>query len=84
MEKHESRLLNIGETYNWVNYNGDIIIKNVVFGEIVYIDSNNFLHNLNGYAWKIFTIAYYIHGVRYNNKRDWGLGVNRIKMISEL
>ena len=61
----------MGELYKCYYSDGDIIIKEVIFGEIVYVDSNNFQHNLNGYAWKIFTERYYIHGVTYYNKRDW-------------
>ena len=74
----------MGELYKCYYSDGDIIIKEVIFGEIVYVDSNNFQHNLNGYAWKIFTERYYIHGVTYYNKRDWEIEVNRIKIIDEL
>ena len=74
MKKHDSRLLEIHETYYEYMINGDVF-DNVKYDNskfTQYIDSNNFLHNLNGYAW-IGTFnngLYYIHG-RGLTKKDW-------------
>ena len=55
-------------------------------GEIYYafyVDSNNFLHSLDGFALLFKFNDYWIHGKYYKNKRDWEIEVNRIKILEE-
>ena len=72
MKKHDSRLLEDKEIFYEVLKSGEIY--NSIKGRndfIYYVDSNNFLHNLNGYAWEDSLYSYYfIHGKQYS-KKQW-------------
>ena len=77
MKKHESRKLEFGETYYVIEDNKEAKIfewKDNGLG-VRFCDSNNFLHNLDGYAYKegryggIFSV-YGIHG-KYYSKKEW-------------
>ena len=54
---------------------------------VLYLDSNNFLHNLNncayyGYMSSIHGV-YFIHGKRYT-KDVWEVETNRLKILNSL
>ena len=75
MKKHESRKTSaeeldiLREYYKLYNSFGDLI--ETCIGDVIYVDSNNFLHNLDGVAW--FWGGgkrYYIHGRQYS-KEEW-------------
>jgi len=86
MKEHESRILNEGEFYYLIlNYFDRELVKyrfkkKGLKNEVFYVDSNNFLHNLNGKATKN---NYYIHGEKINNKEGHFI-INRLKMLSEI
>ena len=86
MNKDESRLLVEYDLVKFYDGEGNLEkfykSKNKNYG---YIDSNNFLHNLDGYAWVESGIykQHYIHG-RKLTKEEWDIERNRILMISEV
>lgn len=73
MRKHESRRLEDG-----LSASGDLFGSAISFSaidstnHIVYADSNNFLHNLNGSSFQTptYNSSYYIHG-KCLRKEDW-------------
>ena len=88
MKEHESRKINIGEVfhYKWMDVtfhkNWNEGLENS-YG-VLFIDSNNFAHNLNGSSGDFFIEPYYIHGNHYKNKNEWEIEVNRLLMLEEL
>ena len=85
MKEHESRVLKDGEWYFFYEVKRGIKNRGVLIIGDVFIDSNNFLHNLNGEAWNSVNIShYYIHGRYFKYKRDWEIEANRIKMLNEI
>ena len=85
MKEHESRILKKGETAyfytKWVN-NGIYGFKST--GDLIYVDSNNFIHNIEKIANPYQYIpGHYIHG-RFLVKDKWEKEVHRIKILSEL
>ena len=79
MKKHESRELKDGENY-YVNESGILISNgNESYVGRVYVDSKNLLHSLEHGAVIYVYELYFIHGIRYNEKRDWEL-----KMLEEI
>ena len=84
MKEHNSRLLKIGESTNVVRNFGSLVRY---IGWVIYVDSNNFLHNLNGFAWdnKKFTkfSSYSIHGKEYS-KEQWDIERNRLLILDEI
>ena len=72
MRKHDSRLIKKGEEYYYINpfKPENIVTRIFVDGGFYYVDSNNFLHNLNGFARIGDFISYFIHGKSYK-KEDW-------------
>ena len=85
MKEYESRKLKSGEIFKgFYRHNNEMFIHRVDKNdEIVYVDSNDLLHNLNGMAWFYLGESYYIHG-KYYEKQDWEIEVNRIKMLEEI
>ena len=86
MKEHESRLVVEYDLIKFYDGEGKLEqfykSKNKNYG---YIDSKNFLHNLEGYAW-IESSKYkehYIHG-RKLTKEEWDIERNRILMLEEL
>ena len=77
MKKHDSKLIYEDDLkdsdlkfYHYDPFNG---LHEGKCGFIIYVDSNNFLHNLNGFAWvgiRGQVKEYYIHGKKYVYK-DW-------------
>ena len=87
MKKHESRVLNDGETYNFISLYNESRHSYPQRNYIYYVDSNDFLHNLNGPSIKYKDYdygTYWIHGKRYFKQIEWEIEVNRIKIIDEL
>ena len=87
MKEHESRLLELDEYYYVIlkHFNRTVekyklTEKNIKNGCFYYVDSNNYLHNLNDKATKN---NYYIHGEKISNKAGY-LIINRMKMLEEL
>ena len=81
MKEHDSRRANANHIIKWL----DDKSREVDAFETVYLDSNNFLHRIDGPSWMYISLReYWIHGKRYKNKRDWGLEVNRIKTLKEI
>ena len=86
MKEHESRILTVGEKWYEISISGNMIIHGLLEGNaLLYVDENNFLHNLNDIAYQAEEtfFGYVIHGKEYT-KRDWEIEVNRIKMLEEL
>ena len=88
MKEHESRRSVPGDRiyyYSTSDTIEEIINPGVCWGtakgiENYYlIDSNNFLHDLDGRGYMLF-----IHGVRFKDKGEYDKEVNRIKMIDEI
>ena len=50
---------------------------------VVYVDSDNFIHNLNGPAWLGYNSLYFIHGVEVT-KEGLDLYRNRLLILDEL
>ena len=77
MRKHESRFLANGCMYSvivdWVDVETGLYKKQTYMNNgsdnSIYVDSNNYLHNLHGRAMTIDDV-HYIHG-RYYNKKEW-------------
>ena len=87
MKKHESRVLNDGETYNFISLYNVSLCSYPQRGYINYVDSDNFLHNLNGPSIKHKDCdygTYWIHGKRYFKHREWEIEANRLLMLGEL
>ena len=85
MKEHESKICNTNEIYYLFDSNNEVISnKKQSSSCICYVDSNNFLHNLNGCAWDGITKQYYIHGKKYENKEEFDIERNRIKMLEEI
>ena len=90
MKEHDCRILNEDEEY-YSFYGNGIIYHGTMYGRglhlVVYVDSNNFLHNLNGFAWdnKKFTkfSSYSIHGKEYS-KEQWDIERNRLLILDEI
>ena len=81
----EGKRLKLGTKYKYYDSNGNMQISlGEYYPDYIFVDSNNFLHNLNGTALLIF---YFIHGERYEYK-DWlkivDLELNRIKILEQL
>ena len=83
MKEHDSRLAEIDEIIFYRFYGDDEYSKMEIKGGRIYIDSNNFVHNLNGSAW-IDIELYLIHGQEYETKQHWEIEVNRLKMLEEI
>ena len=67
MKKHESKLGGIGERMKWA----DGYIRVIEDNERVYVDSNNFIHNLYNPATRRYgDDFYYIHGTHLS-KNEW-------------
>ena len=88
MKEHESRKINVGEIFSY--FNGSEIIRLKWTGEykkmfeFLYIDSNNFVHNLNGISSPNFILfSYNIHGKQYN-KKEFDIVRNRIEILEVL
>ena len=83
MEEHESKFIGAGEYY----YVKGITErqKHTGIGH-VYIDSNDFLHSLLHFAWRVkqYETKYYIHGQCFDNKQDWEIERNRLLMLEEI
>ena len=84
------RKLKLKEIYKFY---GDNKIEERVFKEYdfeeFYVDSNDFLHNLEGpamieYLFTYDNYYYFIHGKEYKTKRDWEIEVNRINTLKEI
>ena len=89
MKEHESRKIEkFYETFYFYSSNGELSNDQYnVKGEVVYVDSNNYLHNLDDIAWICLDASitdYFIHGIEYKTKNEWELEVNRIKMLEEI
>ena len=82
MKEHESRIAERGEII-FYGFSGEIDDEMEINSSKVYVDCNNFAHNLDGPAWGPLGY-YFIHGKHYKNKQDWELEVNRIKTLEEL
>ena len=88
MKEHESREIGIGGVFKYIT-NHNIIKEDVnvlIMGtRKIYVDSNSFLHNLNGYAYHSPTFFQYrIHGINYKSKEVWEIEANRLLMLDEL
>ena len=89
MKEHDCRLLEDNKIYFF--YVADNMHRSrKLNNNIKYVDSNDFLHNLNGPAssWfkneKLINMdSFYIHG-KYYDKEDWEIEVNRILMLNEI
>ena len=52
--------------------------------KILYVDNKNYLHNLNGIAWRFLDVSlYYIHGKEFE-REEWEIEANRLKMLNSL
>ena len=82
MKEHESRILNIDEEFYFYDVNTIVnrVLRNV---EIIYVDSNNFVHNLNGYAYDHYC-EYWIHGKYFWIKSEWEFERNRLLILEEI
>ena len=67
MKEHESRMLKVGESYKFINGAGNIKENESNRYRVLFVDSNNFLHSLDGLC---NGIQYRIHGKFYNYK-EW-------------
>ena len=87
MKEDECRKLDEYEFFYYYNFKS--IKKRILIAyDIAYVDSNQFLHNLDDYAFheyngQIHIGYYFIHGKQYK-KQDWELELNSILMLSEL
>ena len=63
MKENDCRLAKVGEM---IYGRTSVIRYKVEKNDIIYVDSNNYLHNLYGEAW----FYYYIHGEKIELK-DW-------------
>ena len=88
MKKHETRLLKEGEEYFYYLFDK---LYRFTIDEFyrVYVDSNNFVHNLNGTSYTNSNF-YFIHGKEYR-KKEWLierekllLEQNRLDILEEL
>ena len=53
-------------------------------GRVIYVDSNDFLHSLDGYAWVEGDLKEYrIHGKELT-KEEWEIERNRILILEEI
>ena len=81
MKEHNSRLLKIGESTNVVRNFGSLVRY---IGWVIYVDSNDFLHSLDGYAWVEGDLKEYrIHGKELT-KEEWEIERNRILILEEI
>ena len=85
MSNEVSRLLERDERFYYYDFYGKIktntnYYRNLGFVDRIYVDSNNFLHNLEGLS---SFESYYIHGKRYT-KKEYDIERNRILMLEEL
>ena len=89
MKEHEYRaLIKRSEDFYWFGFNGNFCYNTLdelgVEGVGCYVDSNNYLHNLNGPAWCFSgMLDYHIHGKQYT-KEEWDIERNRLLMLEEL
>ena len=86
MKEHESRLLTKGETYFFYKVVTPYNISVNVYGgriRLMFVDSNNFLHNLDSFAVGVRKEVYWIHG-RLFQKQDWEIERNRLLMLEEV
>ena len=86
MKEHDSRRLGENELYYWKDMYGCALYDMPDNDHFYYVDSNNFLHNLEGYGigFKGLDIgSYFIHG-KYLNKEDWEIEANRISFLEEI
>ena len=86
MKEHESRRIKPGERYKFYND----VYKKIDSGLYDfsdkykdYVDSNNFLHNLEGKAWYGGIMEYWIHGKNYE-KKEWEIERNRLLMLEDV
>ena len=86
MKEHDCRLLKPGDSFKCLSSIGLMVLRDFKgSGDVVaYVDSNNFLHNLNGFAWIGVMEEYWLHGKHYIKKGDFDIVRNRIKMLEEL
>ena len=85
MKEHDSRRCMVGEDYSFYVFTDYSYTSTCFDNDDVYVDSNNLLHNLNGYAWSTIGVdEYWIHGKEFKSKNDWEIEVNRILMLDEL
>ena len=85
--KDDCRLIVQGEFLYYYDKNGIVETVNINLdeGEVVYVNYNNFLHNLNDFAWIYSGIGgYWIHGKYFKNKQQWEIEGNRIKMLEQI
>ena len=87
MKEHESREINVGEDFSWLD--GYIKVTGAKLQQklnnYIYVDSNNFLHNFESFAYDtVFYGEYWIHGKRCKNKEEFDLERNRILILEEI
>ena len=86
MKEHESKELSYSEKYYWIRDSGGEIMEGTpryhYFKPLIYVDSNNYLHNLDGYAYN--KCEYFIHGKQYKTKEGFDIERNRILILDEL
>ena len=81
MKEHESSLLEIGEKF-YLRVGEEFRVSNKE--EYVYVDSNNFVHRLDGEVYHYFTGVYCIHGEEYKSKGEFEIAKNRLLTLEEI
>ena len=84
-KEHKSYILEEGKWATSKDMNHQSLVQKK---QVIYVDSDGFFHNLNGYSYfnehsPFGAYFFYIHGKEYT-KEDWDIERNRIKMLDEL
>ena len=86
MKEHDCRLLEPGETFKCYSSFGLMVNRKFIGSDdlICYVDSNNFLHNIHGFAWVGVLDEYWLHGKHYINKDDYDIERNRLEILNQI
>ena len=83
MKEHESRIIKNNSSEK-VFYRMDDVWISISYSPcILYVDYDNFLHNLNGTAWVSLDL-YFIHGKQYNDINEWDIERNRKEILDKI